>query len=67
MKMLGDNETNFILTKDFKSRNCTKHINVMHHYVRRMIEDREISIKQILNSDILTNNLIKTFTVRKRN
>lgn len=33
MDMLGDNETSLILTKNFKSQDWIKHINVMHYHI----------------------------------
>lgn len=44
MKMLGNNKINYTLTKDHKSQNCTKHINLIYYYVKRLIESRESKI-----------------------
>lgn len=38
MEMLGDNETSLTLTKNPESQNRTKHIDVMHHHVRGLVE-----------------------------
>ena len=59
MKMLGDNETSLTLTRDPESQNRTKHIDVIHNHVRGLVEDREISIEWILNTDILADGLTK--------
>lgn len=45
MKMLGDNETNFTLTKDPKSQNQIKHIDIMYHYIHGLVEDKELAIE----------------------
>lgn len=45
IEMLGDNKTSFTLTKDPESQNYKKYIDVMYHYVRRLVEDRELGIK----------------------
>ena len=45
MKILGDDKINLILTKDPESQNQTKYIDVMHHYVRGLVEDGKLAIK----------------------
>lgn len=45
MKMLEDNKTSFTLTKDPKSQNHRKHINVMYHHIRKLVEKRELRIE----------------------
>ena len=45
MKMLGNIKINYTLTKDPKSQNYTKHINLIYHYVKRLIEGRELKIE----------------------
>lgn len=62
MKMLGDNETNLTLTRDFESQNCMKHINVMHHHVCGLVEDGVILIKWVLSSYILADGLTKALS-----
>ena len=58
MKMLDDNETSLILTKDSKSQNRTKHINVMNHHIRKLVEDEKLTIEWIESSIILADGLI---------
>lgn len=53
----------FTLIKDFKSQNQTKHIDVIHHHVCGLVEDRKLAIKWIKNSTMLANNLIKAFPI----
>lgn len=45
MEMFEDNKTSLTLTKKIESQNCTKHINIMHYYIRRLVEDKELGIK----------------------
>ena len=45
MIMLDDNKTSFTLTKDPESLNCTKHIDIMHYHISRLVENRELGIK----------------------
>lgn len=45
MKILGDNEINFTLTKNPESQNQTKYINVIYHHIRGLVEDGELEIE----------------------
>lgn len=60
MKMLGDNETSLTLTRDPKSQNCIEHIDVMHHHVQELVENRELAIKWISSSNMLADGFTKT-------
>lgn len=42
MKILGDNKTSFILTRNSNNENRTKHIDRMHYYMQSLIEKREL-------------------------
>ena len=57
--MLDDHEISFTLTRDLESQNCTKHIDMIHHYIYELVEDGEISIKWILSTDMLADGLTK--------
>ena len=59
IKMLGDNETSLMLTKDPESQNCIKHIDVIHHHVRELVENGKLAIKGISSSNILVDGLTK--------
>ena len=59
MKMLGDNETSLTLTRDLESQNRTKHIDVMHYHVYRLVEDGEILVEWMSSIDMLANSLTK--------
>ena len=45
MKMLGDNKTSLILTRDPESQNYTKNIDVIHYHVKELLENGELAIK----------------------
>lgn len=62
--MLDDNEMSLTLTKDPKSQNLKKHIDVMYYHIRRLIENEEISIKWISSFNMLANSLTKIFPTR---
>ena len=57
--MLGDNKTSLTLRKDLKSQNQTKHINVIYHHIRELMEDGELRIKYIPSALILADGLTK--------
>lgn len=62
--MLNNNEISLILTMDPKSQNLIKHIDVIYHYIRGLMEDRELAIKWIKSFAILANSLSKAFFIR---
>lgn len=42
--MLNNNETSLTLTKDLKSQNQTKYIDIIHHHICKLVEDRKLAI-----------------------
>lgn len=60
MNMLGDNETSLTLTKDPESQNRIKHIDVMHHHVRSLVEGGELAVEWIPSPMMLADGLTKT-------
>lgn len=40
----GDNKMSITLTKNPKSQHWTKHIDVQHHYIRELIDEKELTI-----------------------
>lgn len=50
IEMLGNNGKSLILTRDPESQNCTKHIDIIHHHIQRLVEDGELEIKWISSS-----------------
>ena len=59
MEMLGDNETSLTLTRDPESQNRTKQIDVIYHHVRESVENRDLAIEWISNSNMLASGLTK--------
>ena len=43
--MLGDNKTSFTLIKDPESQNHTKHIDVIYHHIRELVENEKLVIE----------------------
>ena len=62
--MLGNNEMSFTLTKDLESQNRTKHIDVIHNYVRGLVKDGELGIELILSLSMLADGLTKALPAR---
>lgn len=63
IEIFNDNKISFILTKDLKSQNCIKNIDVMHYQVQKLIEEEELEIKWISSLSMLANGLIKAFPI----
>lgn len=63
MRMLGDNKTTLTLTKDFKSQNQAKHINIMQYHVRALVEDRELAINLIASFAMIADSFTKILPV----
>lgn len=59
--LLGDNESSIPLTMNIESQNRTKHIDVIHHFVREVVEDGELEVNWVpgpaLLADAMTKNL----------
>lgn len=45
MEMLSNNKTSLILTKDPKSQNQIKYIDVIYHHLQGLVEDGELTIE----------------------
>lgn len=45
MEMLKDNKTSLTLTKDLKSQNCIKHIDMIHNYIQRLVKNKKLEIE----------------------
>lgn len=44
IEIVGDNKTSLGLMKDPESQNRTKHIDVIHYYVRELVDNKELGI-----------------------
>ena len=51
------------LTKDLESQNRTKYINVIHHHVRKLVEDGDFGIEWIPSLLVLVDGLTKALPV----
>ena len=53
LTLYGDNEMSIALTKNAESQHRTKHIDVQHHYIRELVNERELTIEWIPGSKML--------------
>ncbi len=68
LTLFGDNEMSIALTKNAESQHRTKHIDVQHHYIRELVNEKELTIKWIPGSEMLADGMTKelpTETFRK--
>lgn len=64
----GDNEMSIALTKNAESQHRTKHIDVQHHYIRELVNKKELTVKWVPGSEMLADGMTKglpTETIRK--
>jgi len=60
--LLNNNESSIKLVHNVKQHSCTKHIDVQHHYIWNMINDKELIVKWVATKNILMNELTKMLT-----
>lgn len=63
MRILKNNKTSLTLIRDPKSQNRIKYIDVIHYYIQRLVEDRELAIDLIASSTMLANSLTKVLLI----
>lgn len=59
----GNNETSIILIKNAKSQSSTKHINVQHYYVEKLVIDNKFIVKKVCNANMLANSITKALII----
>ena len=60
--LLGDNESSISLAQNAEQHSRTKHIDIQHHYLRAMVEDRELVVEWVPTKDMLADGLTKALT-----
>ena len=45
LTLYGDNEMSINLTKNAESQHRIKHIDIQHHYIRELVNERELTVK----------------------
>lgn len=55
----GDNKASISLTKNLESQKRTKHIDVQHHYIRELVNDKELTIEWVSSAKMLADGMTK--------
>lgn len=58
-----NNETSIVLTKNAESQVRTKHINMQHHYICKLVANKEVTIEWICSASILADGFMKFLSV----
>ena len=58
----GDNDMSITLTKNAESHHRTKHIDVQHQYIRELIDEKELTVAWVSNSEILVDVMTKALS-----
>ena len=62
--LYGDNEMSIALTKNTENQHWTKHIDVQHHYIRELVNKKELTIEWISGSKMLANRMTKVLPAK---
>lgn len=62
--LFGNNEISIALIKNAESQHCTKHIDVQHHYVQKLVNEGEFTIKWIPGVEILADEMTKALPTK---
>ena len=60
VKLLVDNNSAIVLTKNPVQHSRTKHINTRHHFMRQYVEDKKIQVDYVRTKDQLADILTKS-------
>ena len=60
VKLLLDNKSAVVLTKNPIQHSCTKHIDTRHHFIRKCVEDKKIQVDYVRTEDQLAGILTKS-------
>lgn len=63
LKLYSDNKMSIAFTKNVESQYHTKYINVQYHHIRKLVNEKELTIKCILDSEILDNGMTKKLPI----
>ena len=58
--LYGDNKISIALTKNAESQHLTKHIDVLHHYIRELVNEKKLTIVWIPGSKMLADGMTKS-------
>ena len=60
VKLLVDNKSAIVLTKNPVQHSCTKHINTRHYFIQKYVEDKKIQVDYVRTEDQLVDILTKS-------
>ena len=60
--LLGDNESSIKLVQNLEQHSHTKHIDIQHHYIQNMVDDKELVVDWVPTREMLTDGLTKVLT-----
>ncbi len=55
----GDNEMSITLTKNVESHHRTKYIDVQHHYIRGIIDEKKLTVARVSTSEMQADGMTK--------
>lgn len=59
-----DNKISIVLSKNIKNQHHTKLINVKYYYIRELVNERQLTIKRILESKMLNDKIAKKLFIK---
>lgn len=59
----GDNESSLSSTKNPEAENRTKHIDVQHHYIQELINEKELIVAWVPSARMLADGFTKALTI----
>lgn len=62
LRLFGDNKMSIALTKNAKNQHQTKYNDVPHYFIKKLVNKRELTIKQISESRMLADGMTKALS-----
>lgn len=63
MTLNGDNEMSITLTKNAESQHRTQHTDIQHHYIRELIDEKELTVAWVSSSEMLADVMTKALPI----
>ena len=60
--LLDDNKSSIRLVQNAEQHSYTKHIDVQHHYIQSLVDNRELIVEWVAIKNMLVNGLTKALT-----
>lgn len=62
--LYSDNKMSITLTKNIEGQHRTKYINVKHHYIKKLINMKKLTIEWILGLKMLADRMTKSLPTK---